>query len=113
MFEEGIVDNIRKIMKEKNLTQATLAEYACTSESQFSKILNGKVHFSLQQIENIASKLSMREIDIMTYPKVFVEKEQAGEEPVEAILQIKLKKDKKDQVLKLIFGDNDIEILNK
>lgn len=40
-------------------------------------------------------------------------KEIIGEEPVEAILQIKLKKDKKDQVLKLVFGDNNIEILNK
>ena len=34
-------------------------------------------------------------------------------EPVEAILQIKLQKDKKDQVLRLVFGDNNIEILNK
>ena len=32
---------------------------------------------------------------------------------VEAVLQIKLKKDKKDQVLRLVFGDNNIEILNK
>ena len=41
------------------------------------------------------------------------EKKDPEQEPVEAILQIKLKKDKKDQVLKLVFGENDIEILNK
>ncbi len=35
------------------------------------------------------------------------------EEPVEAILQIRLRKEKKDQVLRLVFGDNNIEILNK
>ncbi len=35
------------------------------------------------------------------------------QEPIEATLQIKLKKDKKDQVLKLVFGENNLEILNK
>lgn len=36
-----------------------------------------------------------------------------NEEPIKATLQIELKKDKKDQVLKLVFGDNNLEILNK
>lgn len=113
MFSEKIVDNIRKIMRERNLTQVTMSEYMGTSESQFSKILNGKVQLSLWQLENLASKLSLREIDLITYPEIFVKKEDFGEEPVEAVLQIRLKKDKKDQVLKLVFGDNNIEILNK
>lgn len=113
MLSEKILNNLRKIMNEKNLTQSVLAEYAGTSESQFSKIMNGKVQLSLLQLENIASSLSLREIDILTYPDVFVEEKQSEAEPVEAVLQIKLKKDKKDQVLKLVFGENNIEILNK
>lgn len=113
MLADKIVENIRKIMNDRNLTQATVAEYIGTSESQFSKIINRKVQLSLWQLENFASRLSMREIDVMTYPEVYIEKGQAAEEPVEAILQIKLKKDKKDQVLKLVFGENDIEILNR
>ncbi len=113
MLSETIVANIRKIMSEKNLTQATLADFAGTSESQFSKILNGKVQLSLWQLENLATNLSLRAIDIITYPLVYVESNQSDPEAVEAVLQIKLKKDKKDQVLRLIFGDNDIEILNK
>lgn len=113
MFSEKIIVNIRKIMRDKGLSQVAMAEYAGTSESQFSKILNGKVQLSLWQLENIATALSMREIDIITYPQVYIEKAGSEDEPVEAILQIKLKKDKKDQVLKLVFGDNNIEILNK
>lgn len=113
MFSEKIISNIRKIMRDRSLSQATMAEYAGTSESQFSKILNGKVQLSLWQLENLASKLSIREIDLITYPQVYVEKSVGEEEPVEAILQIKLKKDKKDQVLKTVFGDSNIEILNK
>ena len=61
-------------------------------------------------MKNLNNKLVQR--IIKAYDK-FEKKEIIGEEPVEAILQIKLKKDKKDQVLKLVFGDNNIEILNK
>ena len=43
---------------------------------------------------------------------MFHRKKTINNEP-EVALQIKLKKDKRDQVLRLIFGDNDIEILNK
>ena len=113
MFASKIVGNIRKIMKERNLTQAAVAEFMGTSESQFSKIVNGKVQLSLWQLENLARSLSMREIDIITYPEVYIEEKKAESDPVEAILQIKLKKDKKDQILKLVLGDKNIEILDK
>ena len=112
-FEEKIVDNIRKIMVERRLTQAALADFLDVSESQFSKILNKKHQLSILQLEKIARGLSMKEIDIITYPQVYVEKGQGGDEPIEAILQIKLKKDKKDQVLNLIFGEHNLEIFDK
>lgn len=105
MFSESILNNIRKIMKDRNLTQAAAAEFMGTSESQFSKILNGNVRLSLLQLENFARNLSMREIDVITYPKVYVEKGRPDEEPVEAILQIRLKKDVREKVLKTVFGE--------
>ena len=55
----------------------------------------------------------MSEIDLITYPEKYVKSDKLTDEPVEAVLQIKLKKDKKDQVLKLVFGENNIEILNR
>lgn len=105
MFSESILNNIRKIMQDRNLTQAAAAEFMGTSESQFSKILNGNVRLSLLQLENFARNLSMREIDVITYPKVYVEKGRPDEEPVEAILQIRLKKDVREKVLKTVFGE--------
>lgn len=113
MLSETIIANIRKIMRDRNMKQADMAKCAGTSASQFSKILSGEVQLSLWQLENLATALSMREIDIITYPQVYIEKAGPEDEPVEAILQIKLKKDKKDQVLKLVLGDNNIELLNK
>ena len=55
----------------------------------------------------------MSVIDVISWPDRYVKDEKKEDEPVEAILQIKLRKEKKDQVLKLVFGENDIEILNK
>lgn len=113
-FSEILVENVRRIMIDRNLTQAAMAEFMGTSASQFSKILNGTVKLSIENISNLATNLSLREIDVITYPEIFVQKNQTYEESEpDAILQIKLKKDKKDQVLKLIFGENNINILNK
>ena len=111
MLEENIKRNIRKIMSDRGYTQASMAEFMNTSESQFSKILSGKVKLSLAQLESLASNLSMREIDIITYPEVYLEKSKAEAEPIEALLQIKLRNSKKNQVLKMLFGE-DVEILN-
>lgn len=113
MFTELVIENIRKIMNDRNLKQSVMASYAGTTPSQFSKIMRGSVQLSLTQLSNIASALSMREIDVITYPKKYVESGMVNDEPMEAILQVRLRKDKKDQVLKLVFGENNIEILNR
>lgn len=111
--QKQLVVNLLKIMKDRKITQAALAEYMGISPSQLSKILNGGLNLTLSHISNLATNLSLREIDIFTYPDKYVSQKAAEDEPIEAILQIRLTKDKKDQVLKLVFGENDIEILNK
>lgn len=112
MFEENVKRNIRKIMNDKSYTQKAMADFMGTTESQFSKILSGKVRLSLSQLESLARSLAMREIDIITYPEVYMEKSKATSEPIETTLQIKLRNEKKDQILKMLFGEN-IEVLNK
>lgn len=110
---ERVVENLRKIIASRNLKQATVGEYADISESQFSRVLSGNVQLSLNQLAKIASRLNMREIDIITYPDVYVSKEKKEEDGPEVLLQLKLKKDKKDQVMRLVFGESVVEILNK
>lgn len=104
---ELIVNNLRKIMNDRNLKQATIAEYAGTTPSQFSKILSGQVQLSLGQLSNIANGLSLREIDIFTYPKVYVEAdERNGTENMDAVLQIRLSAEKRDKVLGIVLGES-------
>jgi transcriptional regulator with XRE-family HTH domain len=107
------IQSLIKLMNDKGLSQARMAELAGTSPSQFSKMLKFQVKLSFDHISNLATNLQMSELDIFTYPDRYVKAGSSDQEPVEAILQIKLKKDKKDQVLRLVFGDNNIEILNK
>lgn len=123
-FSETIVSNIIKLMRDRELKQSTLAEYMNTTQSQISKKLSGELRISLNDLAEMASALSkmaiqsgkqdISVIDLITYPDRYV-KVESGEkqdEPIEAVLQIKLQKSKKEQVLRLIFGDNDIELLN-
>lgn len=110
--QQRLVHNIYKIMRDRKLTQVAVAGYMGTNPSQLSKILKGMSKLQLEHVANLAISLSMREIDIFTYPEKYV-RACDSQEPFEAILQLKLQKETKDQVLKLIFGDSNIEIFNK
>ena len=112
-FYTRVLSGLKKLLLDKNLSQAAFAEMMGTSPSQFSKILAGSVKLSFHHVSNLATNLNMSEIDILTYPEKYVKVQSGEADSVEAVLQIKLKKDKKDQVLRLVFGDNNIEILNK
>jgi len=112
-YQKEIADNIRKILKDKGMKQKDLVDDVVIKEHYVSKTLNGKRTMLVDDLAVIARALGVRVVDIITYPEVFQPIKEREPESVEAVLQIKLKKDKKDQVLKLVFGENNIEILNK
>lgn len=110
-----VIGKLRKIMNDKSITQNYLAELAETTPSQFSKIMNGNVQISLWQLSNIATKLKMELIDLFTYPDKYEKRDDGSAfgNDVKATLTIELKREKKEQVLKLVFGDSNLEILTK
>jgi transcriptional regulator with XRE-family HTH domain len=85
--------------------------------SVVSNIEKGKRELKVSELEIIAKALGVDVLFLITYPYVYVyvyeKKDENIKEPVEAVLQIKLQSDKKEQVLKLIFGEHNLEILNK
>lgn len=113
MEEEKLIQNIVKIRNSKGFTKRSMAEALNINEASYGRIENGKISLSYRQLAQIARCFDMSVIDVISYPYKYVKSDAASDEPVEAILQIKLKKDKKDQVLRLVFGENNIEILNK
>lgn len=109
--KEKILENISKIRVNKKITQKSIAEFLEIEQGSYSLLERGERDLTIDRLLQIAIFFKMDVVDIITYPnKGSYNKE--SEEDIKAILQIELKKDKKDQVMKLIFGDNSLEILN-
>lgn len=108
-----VAANLRKLINDKQLKQATLAEYAETSASQFSRMLNGELALSLQHIANIATKLHMAVIDIFTYPEKFVPENRDPREKREKVsVTFEVDPEKRDYLLRLVMGKK-IELGNE
>lgn len=107
-----VIENIKKIRLEKGIPQKLLADALSVDDSVISNIEKGKRELKVSELEIIACCLGVEVVDLFTYPQKYVPD---GKEPedIEAVLQIRLKKDRKEQVLRLVFGDNNLEILNK
>ncbi|MBR3653228.1 MAG: helix-turn-helix transcriptional regulator [Bacteroidales bacterium] len=113
-FQIEIAANILKILSDKGISQAELSRRTEIDAATISKIFSGQTRLNVNALSEISTAIDVPVIDIITYPDKYVRVSAGGRpEPVEAILQIKLQKEKKDQVLKLIFGEHNIEILNK
>lgn len=110
--ERKILDNIKQLRKNHKLTKREVANALCMSEANYGRIENGHAALQYRHLAEIASLFGMSVIEVIAFPEKYV-LASPNAEPVEAILQIKLQKDKKDQVLRLIFGNNNLEILNK
>lgn len=106
-----IAENIRKIMNDRRLTQSAMAQYAEMPEPQFSLAINGHRPFSLEYLSKLATGLGMRLIDIFTYPEVY-QPVKTDTEELTASITIQLKDEKKEQALKLLFGDENLKLLN-
>lgn len=111
-YQQVIVGNILKIMKSKDLKQAAIAAEAFLEPTALSKIINGTRRLSVDEFAKIATALGMTPLELMTWPERYIPAEKK-DEPAEVFLQLRLTKEKKDQVMRLVFGDNNIEILNK
>lgn len=113
------IEIIRNLL---GIKQDVMADQLNISQSAYSSLETGKARLKYDTLEDIAKVFKMSVIDIITYPKVYVDKDSIKNEPVhivppaddiKAILQIELKKERKDEVLRMIFGDDNLEILNK
>jgi DNA-binding Xre family transcriptional regulator len=106
------VENLIKIMNDRKLTKSYFAELIEFPETKWNKISNGNQELRVGELSKIAKKLQIKEIDIYTYPKKFVEIDHKSDD-IKAQLTIELKENMKSQVLSLIFGNENVRVLNK
>lgn len=104
-----ILEKIVFFRKKLDFSQEQMAEKMNVTQSSYARFENGKSKTDLEILILFCEKAEITLKDFFTYPESL----NSSEQEIKAILQIELKKDKKDQVLKFIFGDNNLEILNK
>jgi transcriptional regulator with XRE-family HTH domain len=110
----NVVENITNIRREKGISQEFIANILHVDTAVISNIERGKRELKVCELEIIAKALDVDVLYLLTYPHIYVKKELNGKpEPAEAVLQIKLTGDKRDKVLKSIFGDANLEFLNE
>lgn len=107
-----VIDNLIKIMNDRKLTKSAFADLIMFPEPKWNKISNGKQSLNLDDLSFIAEKLQIRELDIYTYPKIYVELDSRNDN-IKAQLTIELKESLRQQVLELIFGNKNVQLLNK
>lgn len=106
-----IYEKIKEIRLEKSLNQKDVANILHVDDSAVSLIENGKRELRYSELEKIASLFGMPVVDIVTWPKKYVEREKQEEGSIETIIQLRLTDSLKKKVLQLVFGDN-VEVLN-
>lgn len=112
-YQDEIMANILKLMNTKGIEQAEIVRRTGIDKSTVSKLFSGKTQLKINTLSEISTAIGVSVVDIITYPDRYERVLAAGEEPAEVFVQLKLKKEKKDQVLKLLYGENNIEIFNK
>ena len=110
-----ILDNIRILRIEKGYSQDWMGKKLGLSQNGYGLIESGKRGLPYKLLCQIAIILNLDVINLISYPEKW---EPLGVLQTEAdntkvVLQIEMKREKKDQVLKLAFGENILEILNK
>jgi transcriptional regulator with XRE-family HTH domain len=105
---------LKKIREERHLSQSQMAEKLDKTQSAYARIEIGDTKLDIETLQKFAEKTEMTMVDIITYPEKWVAATNIIPMPEpKVILQIELNREKKDQVLKLAFGENILEILNK
>lgn len=107
-----VIENIKTIRLEKGIPQKAIADSLSVDDSVVSNIENGKRELKVSELEIIANCLGVDVIDLFTYPEKYVPSK-GDNGHIEAILQVRLKAETKEKVLKAVFGDKNIEILSK
>lgn len=106
----SILENIDTIRRNKGYSQEYLAMRIGMKQAGFSLIMSGERELKYNTLLQIANALQMSVIDVITFPDKYVMAKGNGT-LTEAVLQIKLDSDKKDQILNIVFGEQIAELL--
>lgn len=106
-----VIENIKEIRLSKGIPQKNLADALDVDVAVISNIENGKRELKVSELEKISNCLDVDIIDLFTYPVKYAPKGEV-DDSLDAVLQVKLKGNTKLEVLRIVFGDQNLELLN-
>lgn len=114
-MKEKILENIRILRQKANYSQEQMAEKMNVTQPKYARFERGATKTDLDMLLLFCNVLKISIVELFTYPKRYVDMDDIPSLHREdtVLLSIEIKKEKKDQIMKLVFGDNSLEILNK
>lgn len=115
---EQLLRNILEIRLKKGFSQEYMAENLGKKQASYSLIERGKREMDYQVLLQLSIIFDMPVIDIITYPEKYVRADErqaltAAADEEKVTLSVELSAHKREQVLKLVFGSNNIELFNR
>lgn len=104
-----IVDNINKIVKDSGLDKSSFAFKCGFPESKWNKISNGVQELKLSELSIIEKVLQMSTLEIVTYPKKYVEADPSLEEKRVSVT-FEISSSMSEHLLKLVMKDRGGEL---
>lgn len=106
---------IKELREKKHLSTYQMAKLMNITQSAYSRFENAKSKIDLARLESFAEVIGMSVVDVLMYPDRYVNvrdipKEMKVYEP-DVIIQLKVRGDKREQVLSAVLGDNNLELL--
>jgi len=100
----NILVNIRKIREELHLSQENIAEELGIAQNSFGLIENGKRRLSYDTLSQIATIFKMSVIDVITYPKKYVDRDLFDGNNERISVTFEISPDKRDILLNLVMN---------
>jgi transcriptional regulator with XRE-family HTH domain len=102
---KDILSNIRKIRDELQLSQENVADELGIAQNSYGLIENGKRKLSYDNLSQIATCFKMDVIDVITYPKKYVDKELFDGNNERISVTFEISPDKRDILLNLVTNN--------
>lgn len=101
-----ILKNIELIRVARGFSQEGMAAEMHKTQSAYARFEAGKTKIDLNTLDLFAKANNMSIIDVITYPKKYVDSETLHNiTDIETTIQFKLSASQKEQVLKILFGE--------
>lgn len=109
----NIGQEVRKKVEESGMSKAKFAELLGVARQNIEKTVFQKHSLDTDLLCNISEVLNYNFFDYYKSNDSCNNTDYIEQKEIKATLSIEMGAEKKEQVLRFVFGDNDIEILNK